>query len=114
MIYSIFLKKSLILAKNEQFSNEAMTSKLVGIRRRRINKLLKQSIIKFIGLYQKTLSPDHGWFRAKYPYGACRFYPTCSDYAKTVINEKSLILAIFLIIKRLLNCHPWANSKHYN
>jgi uncharacterized protein len=40
------------------------------------------------------------------PQGCCRFSPTCSEYAKEALEQKSFIKAIFAITKRVLKCHP--------
>lgn len=68
---------------------------------------MKRLLIKLIRIYQKTLSPDEGWFSYRYPYGYCRFYPHCSEYAAQAIAKKNLFIAFYLIIKRLSKCHPW-------
>jgi len=60
-----------------------------------------------IRLYQHTLSPDHGPLKSLYRYGYCRHSPTCSKYAVDVLQQRSLPIALFLITKRLLSCHPW-------
>lgn len=62
-----------------------------------------------IRVYQKTLSPDHGLFRARHPYGYCRFYPTCSEYSVESIKEFGVIKGLFLTIKRLLKCNPFSS-----
>jgi len=36
----------------------------------------------------------------------CRFYPSCSNYAKTAIEKHGLLYGCWLIIKRILRCHP--------
>jgi len=70
--------------------------------------LIKKIIIKTILLYQKTISPDHGlFFKHKYPFGCCCFYPTCSEYAKIVLKKYSLIKAFSLIAKRAFKCNPF-------
>ena len=61
-----------------------------------------------IGLYQATLSPDHGPLRGLYPHGYCRHEPTCSEYGKLVINEKGLLIGSALLLKRILSCNPWS------
>ncbi|MES2503899.1 MAG: membrane protein insertion efficiency factor YidD [Myxococcota bacterium] len=58
--------------------------------------------ILLIELYQRLLSPLLG--------KRCRFYPTCSEYAKTAIDKHSPRLALTLITKRLLRCHPWCEG----
>ena len=37
----------------------------------------------------------------------CRFYPSCSEYAKIVISEHTRTRALYLIVRRLLRCTPW-------
>ena len=37
----------------------------------------------------------------------CRFYPSCSQYAKIAIQRFGLIYGGLLTIKRLLRCHPF-------
>ena len=61
-----------------------------------------------IRLYQKTLSPDHGWFKNAHPHGFCRFYPSCSEYAYQAIEKHGIIKGIGLAGRRLLKCHPWS------
>ena len=59
-------------------------------------------------MYQKTLSPDHGWMSSRYPGGYCRYQPTCSDYALSSIQEHGVLKGSFLSIARVARCHPWA------
>jgi len=37
---------------------------------------------------------------------ACRFAPTCSEYARLAIQERGLLRGIGLAAWRLLRCHP--------
>lgn len=37
---------------------------------------------------------------------ACRFYPTCSDYACEALGRFSWLRALRLAAARLLRCHP--------
>ena len=39
--------------------------------------------------------------------GACRFTPTCSEYARQVLKDFSLKRASFLIFKRIFSCVPF-------
>ena len=62
-------------------------------------KIIRKIIIVFIQVYQYTLSLLIG--------PRCRFYPSCSEYAKIALTQHSLPYAIWLSVKRLLKCHPW-------
>ena len=37
----------------------------------------------------------------------CRFYPTCSAYAKTALLRYGVLRGGFLAVRRLLRCNPW-------
>lgn len=74
-------------------------------------RILNKILILAISAYQKTLSPDHGWFRASHAHGFCRYYPSCSQYAKESFERFGLFKALFLSIRRVLRCHPWAEPK---
>jgi len=79
-----------------------------------IQKLIKfpaYVVVLMINVYQHTLPPDHSWLAARFPYGYCRHYPTCSEYSKQSLIKFGLIKGLYLSIKRLLKCHPWADPK---
>ena len=40
----------------------------------------------------------------------CRYQPTCSAYALEALEKMGAIVVIFLIVKRLLKCHPWGGQ----
>ena len=69
---------------------------------------LLQTLIK---LYQHTLSPDHGWPQGRYPYGFCRFYPSCSQYAHDAIGRYGAARGLFLATRRIIRCNPWAQAR---
>jgi len=68
----------------------------------------KYLLISLIDIYQVVLSPDHSWLKARFPHGYCRFYPSCSQYAKESIVRFGFIKGLFLSAKRLSHCHPWS------
>ncbi|HYC79806.1 MAG TPA: membrane protein insertion efficiency factor YidD [Candidatus Binatia bacterium] len=70
-----------------------------------ISKLLAWPLLAVILLYQKTLSPDHGLLNVFYPWGYCKFYPTCSEYAVIVLKTKGII-GLPQIFKRVASCTP--------
>ncbi|NIA71278.1 membrane protein insertion efficiency factor YidD [Pelagibius litoralis] len=39
---------------------------------------------------------------------ACRYLPTCSDYARQAVSTHGPLRGSWLAGRRLLRCHPWA------
>ncbi|MFM7389670.1 MAG: membrane protein insertion efficiency factor YidD [Vampirovibrionales bacterium] len=37
----------------------------------------------------------------------CRFYPSCSHYAKEALQTHGVGVGLKLTVQRLLRCHPW-------
>jgi putative membrane protein insertion efficiency factor len=64
-------------------------------------------VIILLTFYQRTFSPDHGWFAARHPYGWCKFYPSCSEYAKQAIMKYGVFSGLVLSSRRVVRCHPW-------
>ncbi|MGE5425523.1 MAG: membrane protein insertion efficiency factor YidD [Bacillota bacterium] len=64
-------------------------------------------LVALIRLYQKTLSFDHGPFRFLYPYGHCRFTPTCSEYGVQAISKYGPIKGLLMTMWRVLRCNPF-------
>lgn len=58
---------------------------------------MKKAVLFLINIYQKIskLTPPR-----------CRFYPTCSEYAKQAIIKYGLFKGGILAIKRIIKCHP--------
>jgi putative membrane protein insertion efficiency factor len=38
---------------------------------------------------------------------ACRFYPTCSNYAIDAIAQFGALRGSWMALRRLARCHPW-------
>ena len=55
-----------------------------------------------IHLYQRALSPA-----AARAGAVCRFTPTCSRYAETVIARDGIVRGGWLAVKRIARCGPW-------
>lgn len=55
--------------------------------------------LKLIWIYRRCISPFLG--------NHCRFYPSCSQYAQDALHQHSFFKAIYLMIRRLLRCHPF-------
>jgi uncharacterized protein len=63
-----------------------------------------------ISLYQKTLSPDHGWLKTFYPNGYCKFFPTCSDYSKQSLLKYGFLKGSIKALWRILRCNPCSHG----
>lgn len=55
--------------------------------------------VGLIWIYQRFISP--------FTLRRCRFYPTCSEYAKESILTFGLIKGSWRAIRRIVRCHPW-------
>ena len=58
---------------------------------------MKERLIKMISFYQRRISP---LFLPR-----CRYYPTCSQYAKDAIEIHGAFKGIILAIGRLMRCN---------
>jgi len=71
------------------------------------NNLLVKFIVKIINIYQKYLSPDHSSFgKKKYPFGYCKYHPTCSEYSKLSFKKYWVIKWFFKSTYRIFRCNP--------
>ncbi len=70
---------------------------------------MKNILVFLINLYQKTISPDHGYFKkiGWISRPVCVFYPTCSEYTKEAILKYGVLKGLRLGFVRVLRCHPW-------
>jgi putative membrane protein insertion efficiency factor len=41
---------------------------------------------------------------------ACRYVPTCSDYATEAVERRGAVYGILLALWRVLRCHPFATG----
>ncbi len=60
---------------------------------------MKKFFIHMIGLYRRYLSP-------LWP-PACRFTPSCSEYALEAFQKKSTAQALWMTVVRIAKCHPF-------
>ncbi len=66
---------------------------------------MKQVFLAILRFYKRWISP------ALPP--ACRFTPTCSEYAHQAIEKYGALRGGWLGLRRLSRCHPW-NSGGYD
>lgn len=75
-----------------------------------ISGLARWPFLLLIRLYQHTLSPDHGPLKRMFPYGYCRFQPSCSEYGYQVIKKHGIIIGGIKAGWRILRCNPWSDG----
>ena len=67
----------------------------------RISRMIAK---KLVLLYQNILSPIM--------LHACRYQPSCSNYALEALERFGTVRGTWLTVKRLLRCHPLASLGH--
>jgi hypothetical protein len=72
--------------------------------------MFKKIILKLIRVYQRTVSPDHGFGRIFNRTAGCRFHPSCSQYMYEAMEKRGVIKGLFLGVWRILRCNPWSKG----
>ncbi len=67
-----------------------------------LKKILSWLFVALIRFYQTAVSPHIP--------AACRFTPTCSQYALEAIKKYGPFKGGWLAIKRICRCNPWGGS----
>lgn len=62
-------------------------------------KIAQKGLVVLISIYRFAISCFFGY--------CCRFEPSCSVYATEAINTHGALKGCYLVIRRLLRCHPW-------
>lgn len=60
---------------------------------------MKALLLAAVRGYQYVLRPMMG--------SHCRFYPSCSDYAREAIERHGAASGLWLALKRIGRCQPW-------
>ena len=69
-----------------------------------MKNIVKKLAIFLIRTYQLTLSP-------RFSHGACRYTPTCSQYALEAIEIHGVWKGCWLAFLRILRCNPPKKDK---
>jgi len=64
--------------------------------------MLTKCLIGLIEAYQTYVSPLRG--------PTCKYYPTCSEYAKQAIAVHGPVVGLLLASWRLLRCNPFSRG----
>jgi hypothetical protein len=67
-----------------------------------MNRLAKVTVLQLVRGYKWLLSP---WFAP-----ACRYVPTCSEYAIEAVERYGALRGLGMAAWRILRCHPFAAS----
>lgn len=67
-----------------------------------LSSALGASLVFLIAGYRRLVSP-------LLP-PACRFYPTCSEYAAEAVSRHGPLRGGVLAVKRVCRCHPWSEG----
>jgi hypothetical protein len=65
----------------------------------KIGAFFKKIAVFLIRTYQLTLSP-------RFSHGACRYTPTCSQYALEAIEIHGIFKGSLLALFRIMRCNP--------
>jgi len=63
---------------------------------------MRRPVLAILRFYKQRISPGLP--------DACRFQPTCSEYAYDAIEKYGIIKGGRLAIWRILRCNPWGGS----
>ncbi|MCI8392452.1 MAG: membrane protein insertion efficiency factor YidD [Clostridia bacterium] len=63
---------------------------------------MRKFCIYIIEKYQKHISPILG--------KNCKYYPTCSEYAKQAVMKYGVIKGCLYSIKRIIRCNPFSKG----
>jgi putative membrane protein insertion efficiency factor len=67
-----------------------------------LERLLSAALLRLIRVYQYLLSPWLG--------NVCRYWPTCSEYAREAIEVHGAWRGAALAAKRIGRCHPYGRG----
>lgn len=59
---------------------------------------MRATVLAILRIYRLLFSP--------FTRGACRYTPSCSEYAHQAIERHGVARGLTLALRRLLRCHP--------
>jgi putative membrane protein insertion efficiency factor len=67
-----------------------------------MKQIAKRLVLAVLRGYKKVVSPML--------MPACRYVPTCSDYARDAVELHGVMRGMILAVGRLLRCHPFSRG----
>ncbi len=64
--------------------------------------ILKKFVLGLVWVYRNMISPMTP--------AACRYTPTCSQYAVDAVNKYGPFKGGWMAMKRIGRCHPWGGN----
>ncbi|HKP70799.1 MAG TPA: membrane protein insertion efficiency factor YidD [Pyrinomonadaceae bacterium] len=65
---------------------------------------MKFLVLDLLGIYKAMISP--------FLPPACRFEPTCSEYARQAVEKYGAFKGMWMGLKRILRCQPLCKGGH--
>ena len=65
---------------------------------------MKFLVLDLLGVYKAVVSP--------FFLSACRFEPTCSEYAMQAVEKYGALKGTWMGVKRILRCQPFCKGGH--
>jgi putative membrane protein insertion efficiency factor len=63
---------------------------------------MRSLVLRFLRFYKAQISPQLP--------PACRYTPTCSEYAMEAVDRHGVIRGGWLAVRRLVSCNPWSHG----
>lgn len=90
-------------------STATLPSSAIGTGRLEASDLLRSApllprntVLALLHAYRATISHTYG--------DVCKYYPSCSAYAVTAVQQHGAVKGAALAAARLARCHPWAQG----
>ena len=65
---------------------------------------IRDALLSLVSWYQA--------FSRRYLPPTCRYWPSCSEYARQALERHGVARGLPLAAQRLLRCHPWGAFGH--
>jgi putative membrane protein insertion efficiency factor len=69
-----------------------------------LQAIIVRLLVLLVRFYQYVISPVLP--------NACRYTPTCSQYAVMALQKHGILKGLWLAAKRIGRCHPWGGHGH--